>query len=157
MPKITVYVPDQLAERLTDATVNVSAICQEALTAELDRTDALRQLYTDDRLAAARQRLAETSVETEQDEYENGKEDGREWAIEEATHRELRLLELWTTGGGWPGPRFPEVDGQSFPTLEGWMDHYTDRYDRAMLDRHAFFRGFAEGAVEALHAINRPS
>jgi post-segregation antitoxin (ccd killing protein) len=155
MAKITVYLPEPLAERLDGTNLNVSAVCQQALKVELDRAQALQALRTDDRLAAARARLAETSGETEEEEYEKGKEDGREWAIEEATHKELRVLQRWAAGGSWPGPRFPELSGDLFPTIEGWIDHYNERYDREILDEYAFFHGFADGAVEASRAIDQ--
>lgn len=35
MPKLTIYVPDALAAALREATMNVSAVCQRAILAEL--------------------------------------------------------------------------------------------------------------------------
>jgi hypothetical protein len=41
MPNITVYLPDELAERVKGAELNVSGVAQRALADELDRRDEL--------------------------------------------------------------------------------------------------------------------
>ena len=41
---MTIYLPDDLGKRVKGAELNVSAVCQQALRAELNRLDALRQL-----------------------------------------------------------------------------------------------------------------
>src|SRR4051812_44626218 len=56
MPKINVYLPDELADAVRDAELPVSAICQRALEQAVRRTTAIRQALLDDlhtdRLAA---------------------------------------------------------------------------------------------------------
>src|SRR3954447_16483701 len=56
MPKINVYLPDDLADAVRDAELPVSAICQRALAQAVRRTTAIRQALLDDlhtdRLAA---------------------------------------------------------------------------------------------------------
>jgi ATP-dependent Clp protease ATP-binding subunit ClpA len=46
VPKINVYVPDELAEAVRDAGVPVSAICQHALRQAVQRVTALREIAT---------------------------------------------------------------------------------------------------------------
>lgn len=37
MPRVNIYLPDKLAERVSEADINVSAVAQDALDAELKR------------------------------------------------------------------------------------------------------------------------
>jgi ATP-dependent Clp protease ATP-binding subunit ClpA len=46
MPKINVYLPDDLAEAVKDAGVPVSAVCQRALERALRRVTAIREIAT---------------------------------------------------------------------------------------------------------------
>jgi ATP-dependent Clp protease ATP-binding subunit ClpA len=48
MPKINVYLPDDLADAVRDAELPVSAICQRALEQAVRRTTAIRQALLDD-------------------------------------------------------------------------------------------------------------
>lgn len=48
MPKINVYLPDDLADAVRDAGLPVSSICQRALEQALRRTTAIRQALLDD-------------------------------------------------------------------------------------------------------------
>src|SRR5512138_2467164 len=48
MPKINVYLPDDLADAVRDAGLPVSAICQRALEQAVRRTSAIRQALLDD-------------------------------------------------------------------------------------------------------------
>ncbi|HZD98902.1 MAG TPA: type II toxin-antitoxin system CcdA family antitoxin, partial [Micromonosporaceae bacterium] len=47
MPKINVYLPDELAEAVKEAGVPVSAICQRALEQAVRRITAIRQAALD--------------------------------------------------------------------------------------------------------------
>ncbi len=44
MPKINIYLPDDLAERVRNANLSVSAVCQGALREELERMLVVEQL-----------------------------------------------------------------------------------------------------------------
>ncbi|SDJ61055.1 Clp amino terminal domain-containing protein, pathogenicity island component [Lentzea albidocapillata subsp. violacea] len=48
MPKINVYLPDELAESVKDMNIPVSAICQRALEGSVKRIIAIRALTVDD-------------------------------------------------------------------------------------------------------------
>ncbi|WP_433294968.1 Clp protease N-terminal domain-containing protein [Actinoplanes sp. CA-030573] len=48
MPKVNVYLPDDLADAVRDAGLPVSAICQRALEQAVRRTTAIRQALLDD-------------------------------------------------------------------------------------------------------------
>lgn len=49
MPKINVYLPDDLAEAVKDAGVPVSAVCQRALELAVRRVTAVREITSDSR------------------------------------------------------------------------------------------------------------
>jgi post-segregation antitoxin (ccd killing protein) len=51
MPKINVYLPDDLAEAVRDAGVPVSAVCQRALEQAVRRVTAVRELCADSKPA----------------------------------------------------------------------------------------------------------
>ena len=78
MPKITVYLPDDLATDVKAAGISVSPICQRALEEEVKRMALLRAWSGDERLAAARERLLAT---TAHDDLDQGRQQGREWAL----------------------------------------------------------------------------
>jgi len=46
MPKVNVYLPDDLAEAVKDAGVPVSAVCQRALERAVRRVTAIREIGT---------------------------------------------------------------------------------------------------------------
>src|SRR3954465_9254901 len=67
MPKITVYLPDDLATDVKAAGISVSPICQRALEEEVKRMTLLRTWSGDERLAAARERPLATTAHEELD------------------------------------------------------------------------------------------
>src|SRR3954464_8357190 len=84
MPKITVYLPDDLATDVKAAGISVSPICQRALEEEVKKMTLLRAWSGDERLAAARERLLAT---TAHEDIDHGRQQGREWALQMADHR----------------------------------------------------------------------
>jgi post-segregation antitoxin (ccd killing protein) len=48
---MTIYLPDELGERVKAADLNVSGVCQHALVGELDRLDAIKRLDESEEMA----------------------------------------------------------------------------------------------------------
>jgi ATP-dependent Clp protease ATP-binding subunit ClpA len=53
MPKINVYLPDDLADAVKESGVPISAVCQRALEASVKRVNAIRAVVLDDLAAGA--------------------------------------------------------------------------------------------------------
>ena len=100
MPKVTVYLPDDLATDVKAAGISVSPICQRALEEEVKRMTLLRAWSGDERLAAAR---AATGHAPKED-IDHGRQQGREWALQMADQKELRRIASLVEGSDWyPG------------------------------------------------------
>jgi post-segregation antitoxin (ccd killing protein) len=92
MARQNIYVGDELGERLKahGDSINVSKVCQAALTAELNIADA-RAKATED-LAPTVERLSRTREEKAREAFANGHEVGLGWARSTATWDELSSL-----------------------------------------------------------------
>jgi post-segregation antitoxin (ccd killing protein) len=152
--KKVIYVPEKLARRL-DAVegLNVSALCQRAIEAELDRRDALRDATADIDQVVARLRASRS------DDYEaeraKGRELGLSWARETATLTELEeLSEIGRDRWLW-FELYPEHSlVRQLVVQEGWWpeDLATDaRFDRRD-DNGPFIEGILAGALEVYDA-----
>jgi post-segregation antitoxin (ccd killing protein) len=143
--KVTVYLPDALAEEARGAELSLSPICQRAIRAELDHLEAKRTATSDlDRVAA---RLRATIDEAEAAEYAEGIEDGRTWAREHATMTELE----WITEDFEPG------FGADFGGDSTILDFMGAKHGQVVVSQgHSdgpYWRGFIAGAGEVLDAV----
>jgi hypothetical protein len=153
MPKVTVYLPDDLATDVKAAGISVSAICQRALEEEVKKASALRAWHGDDRLNAARERLLATTVDEDLD---HGRLQGREWALQVAEQKELRRIAAWVEGHDWyPGKVW---DAKAFdnkdqwPTAAQWIYGPKTELEEPD-DWDAFLDGFVLGAADVWDAI----
>src|SRR2546429_3886730 len=90
MPKVTIYLPDGLAERVKALNLSVSPICEAALVGEVDKVTAVNNASGDMESVAARVR--ETIGRDEVASRHQGFRDGTAWARDLATMSELRRV-----------------------------------------------------------------
>ena len=91
MPKVNVYLPDDLADEARAAKLSLSPICQKAIRKELKKVQA-KQAATKE-LEAVAARLNDTIDDEENDEqWDDGRDDGVAWAQMYATAAELRSI-----------------------------------------------------------------
>ena len=146
MPKINVYLPDELAEEVKLAAVAVSEVCQRALREELLRVKVATAIGDDARLKAAAERLKATRESEEAGRQADGHSAGMSWAFERAEYGELEALarladESWLR---------VDVDDESWPTLYGELE---DLRVRSLHATDAFAQGFVTGARDAWWAL----
>jgi post-segregation antitoxin (ccd killing protein) len=93
MPKVNVYLPDQLHEQVRSLGISLSPICQRALQEEVERMNAVAEMRAagneESYIAAAARRLAESKRLSEQRNLQKGWEFGRRWAAERAEYHDL--------------------------------------------------------------------
>jgi post-segregation antitoxin (ccd killing protein) len=151
VPKVNVYLPDELAAEARDAQLSLSAVCQEAIRKELHRLDAQRRASED--IQAVVERLRQTISEKEDVQRSKGRADGVEWAREWASMRELRFsaTEYEPVRGG-------QLDAEHFPTLCAFVG----AAERANVisvtisdegEEGVYWDGFIAGAVEVLDQV----
>lgn len=156
MPRVTLYVPDDLKARMdeTGEAMNWSAIAQRAFT-EAIATQAVRKDNSDmtsvvERLRASKERVEATQLEL-------GKTSGNRWAKEEAEYDELeRIAEFDETGEDDPDvetlQRLIDPTGEMIATSYGSWFVFWEKYGhRDPTD--AFARGFVEGAIEVYDEV----
>ena len=145
VPKVTIYLPDPLAEEVKAADLPVSTICQEALTAALARR---RVHLNPEDLDAVVQRLHASHALYTSEEFSRGMRDGAWWAREFADRDELEKLAAL------------EQDGQlgdvwrAFDVSDGWWTlhdflsgGHTPEDDTHELRREVpYHEGFVRGA-----------
>ena len=132
--KLSVYVRDDLAERLTAVKdhLNVSEVCQAALSTAVAAAEAARR-------GDQRQRIVERlkrSRTPQEDLLERGLIDGRRWAADEAALSELRALE----SGGAAAAQV--VRGWAIPSA-------------SIALQEAYATGFREGALEVWELVRK--
>ncbi len=91
MPKISIYVPDDMKARMDNADErgNWSGIAQQAFDLELTHLEAVKEIKTMtdvvERLRASKQKSTKSS-------HGDGRTAGREWAMHSAEYNELRRV-----------------------------------------------------------------
>lgn len=146
MPKINVYLPDELAEEVKLAAVPVSEVCQRALREEVLRVKVATAIGEDARLKAAAERLKALRKSEETGREADGHSAGMSWAFESAEYGELEAIarladENWLR---------VDVDVESWPTLYGELE---DLRMRGLHATDAFSQGFVKGARDAWWAM----
>lgn len=140
MPKVNVYVPDDLLTAVRAAELPVSAVCQEALEAELRRLEAstkasrgLRAVA--DRLLAGREAADRVAAE-------EGYLLGVRWAQESASLNELERIDR-VVDRGWalqlhrvPSliTLFLEESPDADPDPDDWLDGESSIFDRGVIE-----------------------
>lgn len=90
MPKVNVYLPDDLYEAVKDAKVSLSPVCQRALQREVAMCTPVG-----DNPTAVADRLWQTKLDEDEERYARGYATGASWAREVATYRELERMERY--------------------------------------------------------------
>lgn len=140
MPKVNVYLPDELAEQVKRLAIPVSATCQQALTQEVHKMEALTTATTD--IEATAERLRGTIQEEDSQHRQDGREDGNEWARMWATWLELSDLDRW--------------DGDIRPDDDHSLNEFIqdrDYHDIEFSTWEPYWQGFLEGAVEVRETV----
>lgn len=152
MPRVTLYVPDDLKTRMDDAgeAVNWSAVAQrafrEAVATHFIKKDASNMTDVVDRLRASKQRIEAAA-------YASGQDCGRTWAKESAEYDELHRVADFDQALDLG---LDDLDEADLDTLKGLIDPESnmDRHDwESFFEQHgdgkpsdAFARGFISGA-----------
>ena len=101
MPKVNIYLPDELADEVKAAKLSLSPVCQRAIREELGRMQAREAATRDIKGVAAR--LKATIADEEREDMESGHGEGVKWAREYATAAELQYIaEDFEPGRGGP-------------------------------------------------------
>jgi post-segregation antitoxin (ccd killing protein) len=155
MAKLTIYLPDDLAEAVRDSDISPSPRCQEALAREVKKLQATKEATSDIEKVAAR--LAATRSDADAEEHKAGHNFGVRWARDDADFRDLESLSAldqtyWTS-----------IHIEAFPSLESWMETLDDEdlpqgvsslaHLRHLPPREPFFLGFVAGALEVFDAV----
>jgi hypothetical protein len=147
MPKTTIYLPDLLAAEVKECEINVSAVCQKALQAEVARIQS--ELSPKTRKIA--NRLKKTRREEDED-YQYGKSMGMQWAELLATFDELE----WVADSG---SLVYELKGNEHSLAAflltdqpGDPEEGTVKID--VLHGDPFSKGVVDGAREVWHRVS---
>jgi hypothetical protein len=155
MPKVNLYVADDLKARMDDAgeAVNWSSVAQRAFK-EAIATHQIRKGSTDVDQVVERLRASKERYEDRQ--LASGKEVGAKWAKTEAEYYELVAVaefdpdeypkELDRDSLQW----LIDPDGETDPRT--WHEFWDTHYGRGK-PSEAFIRGFVEGATEIYDEI----
>jgi hypothetical protein len=155
MPRVTLYVPDDLKARMDDVgeAENWSAIAQAAFRKAV-ATHFVRRNPTD--MKEVIERLRASKERVEQRSRESGIECGKTWARQSAEYDELKRIAEWTTMEGVEVPyTLDALTGLIDPERE--MDRYSwhdfwEKHGAGSVD-DAFAEGFIEGAAEIFDEI----
>lgn len=147
MPKVNVYLPDELAAEAKAAGLPLSPICQLAIRKELDELAIAQSVTADLETVAARLNATIDAEDVEQ--RHDGREDGIAWAREYATASELRwIVDAFEPGTGG------DFERESFDSMLDFVSAKEGTW--ALSWRHednAYWRGFVAGAEEVLEAV----
>jgi hypothetical protein len=155
MPKVNLYVPDDLKARMDDTgeVVNWSAVAQrafrEAISTLQVRKDRSDMEHVVERLRASKERYEERQLAV-------GKEVGTQWAKTQAEFFELVAVARFDAGAGHREldcdtlQRLIDPEGETDP--REWAEFWWTYYGRGK-PSDAFIRGFIEGATEVYEAV----
>lgn len=139
MPKVNVYVPDDLLTAVRAADIQVSAICQEALQNEVRRLAVTAAAGEDLQAVAARLLAGQKTADRRA--HEDGLELGATWARRAATLAELDRVDR-VVDRGWQIQleRIPslvtlllDVNPEGDHRPDDWLDGDASRFERGVL------------------------
>lgn len=152
MPKVTIYVPDELLAAVREAELSMSPICQRALQREVQRVQAMRTATVD--IERVAERLRKTIAEEAVNDYQQAFEMGADWARSTATLSELRsVAEEAFRQNGLHGP------GKFLSRIATVHDHLArieteDGSNHSLrLSSGEFARGFVDGAKSVYRQV----
>ncbi len=151
MAKVTIYLPDQLEERVRAAEIPLSPICQRALEEEVNRMQLHKTANRG--LRSVARRLQSSRHDSGRPDYSLGKRAGIEWAREKATYQELSdlagyaLRQNWSRlevrGGSEMADALADLGDDLLPE-----DHDEHKGRPIQLERNEALTGFVDGACE---------
>lgn len=145
MPKVNVYLPDDMAAEVRAAKLSLSPICQQAIRKELDKLNAHKEATRSIEKVAAR--LRGTLSEEDARKRQEGHADGVAWAQDWATASELRSI-----ANDWEPGRGGDIQKHSL------VNFTADKYGQDVASvRHEegdpYWLGFIEGSSEVLAQV----
>lgn len=147
MPKVNVYLPDELAADVQRLGIQLSSICQRALREEVLRM-ATMQSVGEEQVARAVERLRLSANVEGETNWSQGKRSGRQWALQTAKHGELENLDdTFPAGELVHQDRCLQIakdidyhDVEAWPTLYFWLEDTNPKLN--------WLAGFVDGALE---------
>ena len=163
MAKKTIYLADDLAERMGDyPDENWSRIAADAYQARIETLS--KTLIGDERMQSMIERLRATKEQASSEAYQAGHKAGAHWAEREATYPELQRLseadigQLLAADTGFNTASAGDslaaiITGSELDRDEArwFLGAVSD--DQALLDSPDFVEGFADGALALFEAV----
>lgn len=166
MPKINIYVPDEMKARMdnVDRGANWSAIAQRAFELELNHLERIKEVKSRTDVI---ERLRQDKESTAAERVAHGRKYGVDWAKLEASYPKLSRIahidvEQWSGAGSDAGAFttaelvYMEVfDEEDRPRMDQVMHFYGFKDERELdiwLD-DAYVRGFVEGAQDVWEEV----
>ena len=169
MPKISIYVPDEMKARMDEADdrANWSAIAQRAFEIELGHLESAQEIgsMTDviERLRASKEQSAKAS-------QDDGRTAGQEWAKRSAEYEDLKRVAKLNLRDFYENFEDPDWTAREFVTTAIMGSHEEAKFilgddaemsacygvDEDMVDAtltREFLVGFVEGAIEVWEEI----
>jgi hypothetical protein len=170
MPKMTIYVPEELQESMDGVSfaakeVNWSSIAQDAFRRECDRYIQVAKIAPKIRDAVGR--LRRSKEKTEDSERNEGDIAGRKWAAEKADYADLVRLKQFAMRPNWRKRKSEDIGlvWAVFNAIIGWTDasELEETYDTDWcIDfwttwtnkaTDTFVIAFVEGALEVFEEV----
>lgn len=158
MPKITIYVPDDLKAAMDAAEAqepNWSALAQEAFRLECARLETRKR--SKGKMNAVVERLRISKEKFSNDEKVNGHAAGRRWAMQSAAYDELERIAQWDPA---PMNTNDDVAWDALVAIAGDTDRakldYRDFWENQAGNEtpsDAFVWAFVEGAEEVFNEV----
>ncbi len=157
MPKLTIYLSDDLAAAVKDAGISVSPVCQRALEQEVRSMRATT--IEDEDIAKAARRLAAEEKEEVTEARAVGRDSGRRWALHSASPRDLRGMEALTTREpldnririyGGEGVPWSELKEAPYASIRLWLE---DAEPRSEESAEAWWDAFEDAALETYEKV----
>ncbi|MGH8502011.1 MAG: hypothetical protein ACREVE_05965 [Gammaproteobacteria bacterium] len=159
MARTTIYVPDDLRERMDQASeeVNWSQVACRAFEMKLGELATTKR---EKDMTDVIQRLRASKIEDEAELYTDGKDLGREWAKDTATWLQLKRVpashdqmfreNLIDDGalGHWVACKIIGDNDADWQTINEFWSEVVGEIDDARVNDDDFIRGFVDGANE---------
>jgi post-segregation antitoxin (ccd killing protein) len=152
VPRVNIYLSDELDKAVREAGISISAVCQRALEKEVRATQAAAAVTDDLHRVVAR--LAKTVSEEEQQQFADGRALGVSWARNTATFSELEQIANMDPRSVTWGIR--EGEHSLWESFVGYAAERGHSSMPAVIELEAnkpFTHGLFEGATEVYEAV----
>lgn len=151
MARTTISLPDRLVERLDPYrdVINISEICRDALEGKVSTMERITgALAEGDERQALIERLREGKKKFTEVSVQNGMEDGRKWATEDATFADL-MVWAETNAQRDSGLLLPEQVMNSYLQEAEWIAQSNADF----FDQNRYVEGFMAGLREVWESV----